>query len=453
MPKVEQRSQWGSKLGFILAAAGSAIGLGSLWRFPYMAGESGGAVFLLLYLALLVLLVLPCMFSEFALGRFTGKNPLGAIEAIRPKSAWRVVGLLSILIPVFVTSYYAVIGGWAFGYIFKILFKNTMPFDKFIADPLIASSLFSVFLVLNVLVVYKGVEGGIERCSKMLMPLLFVLMAVLAVRSLTLPGAHKGLVFYLQPDFSKLNGRVVLNALGQALFSLSVGMGAMITYASYVSKKQNMLSAGGYVTLVTAIVAFTSGLIIFPALFAFGEDPAAGPQLVFIVLVDLFAKMPFGNIVGAAFFLLMSIAAFTTIISFLEVPVSYLIDERRLSRATAAWGTGAAVFILGIPSVLASGINPALTRMRFFGGKSYIDWRDFLWGTVGISLCVLLISIFVGWVWGADKALTELKQGSKFFDKRFLCLPVTCGSIWKFFIRYICPLAIAAVLIDGLITH
>ncbi|MFO7314168.1 sodium-dependent transporter [Rhodothermus marinus] len=442
-----ERGQWGSRVGFILAAAGSAVGLGNFWRFPYVTGQSGGAAFVVIYLACVALVCLPYLFAELVLGRHTQKNPLGAIRTIRPGSPWVLVGGLCVLTGVFILSYYAVIAGWTFGYIFKNLLFAHLDFGHFIASPWIVVPLFALFLGLTMLVVFGGVEEGIERWSKVLMPLLILLMLVLIVRSVTLEGAEKGLAFYLKPDFSKVTGEVVVAALGQAFFSLSLGMGAMITYGSYLSKREDVVVAGSYVALFDTLIALMAGFMIFPAVFATGHDPASGPALVFIVLPEIFQALPLGNLIGALFFLLLSIAALTSTVSLLEVVVAYFVDERRWSRKKSVWTVGALTFLIGLPSALSQGTVAGLSNMDWlFGQDGLLGQHDFLsimdaiWGNLSLALGALLISIFVGWVWGADRAAEELQRGSR----------VTPGLVrtWRFFIRYVCPVVIFIILLN-----
>ena len=447
----ETRGQWRSKLGFIFAASGSAIGLGAIWRFPYITGENGGGAFVLLYIFFLVVVAIPYMFCELALGRATGKNPVGAVSTIRPRSWWVIGGILSVLTAVFICSYYAVIGSWAFGYVFKSLMNQSGNFNGFASDVRVVIPLFACFLAVNAVIVYKGVENGIERWVKLLMPLLVLLLLALLIKSLFLPGAARGIQFYLKPDFSKITADAVLAALGQAFFSLSAGMGVMITYSSYLSEKEDMALSGIIVTIFTTFIALVMGAIIFASLFSFGEDPASGPTLIFIVLPELFAKMPFGNIMGGLFFILASVAALTTIISFLEVPVSYFVDDRRSGRKYAVLGASVFIFIAGIPSALGAGSVKALGRMPFFGGETFLDFMDFIWGTVGILAASLALCVFVGWVWGAKNALAELEKGSAFMRKRFLLVfPFTNARVWSFFVRYVCPPVILIVLLDVL---
>ena len=442
-----ERGQWGSRVGFILAAAGSAVGLGNFWRFPYVTGQSGGAAFVVIYLACVALVCLPYLFAELVLGRHTQKNPLGAIRTIRPGSPWVLVGGLCVLTGVFILSYYAVIAGWTFGYIFKNLLFAHLDFGHFIASPWIVIPLFALFLGLTMLVVFGGVEEGIERWSKVLMPLLIGLMIVLIVRSVTLPGAEKGLAFYLKPDFSKVTGEVIVAALGQAFFSLSLGMGAMITYGSYLSRHEDVVVAGSYVALFDTLIALMAGFMIFPAVFATGHDPASGPALVFIVLPEIFQALPLGNLIGALFFLLLSIAALTSTVSLLEVVVAYFVDERRWSRKRSVWVVGALTFLIGLPSALSQGTVAGLSNMDWlFGADGLLGQHDFLsimdaiWGNLALALGALLISIFVGWVWGVDRAAEELRQGSR--------VGPGLVRVWQFFIRYICPVVIFIILLN-----
>jgi len=441
------RGQWGSRIGFILAAAGSAVGLGNFWRFPYITGQSGGAAFVVIYLICVALICLPYLFAELVLGRHTQKNPLGAIRTIRPGSPWVLVGGLCVLTGVFILSYYAVIAGWTFGYIFKNLLFAHLDFGHFIASPWIVVPLFALFLGLTMLVVFGGVEEGIERWSKVLMPLLILLMLVLIVRSVTLEGAEKGLAFYLKPDFSKVTGEVVVAALGQAFFSLSLGMGAMITYGSYLSKREDVVVAGSYVALFDTLIALMAGFMIFPAVFATGHDPASGPALVFIVLPEIFQALPLGNLIGALFFLLLSIAALTSTVSLLEVVVAYFVDERRWSRKRSVWVVGALTFLIGLPSALSQGTVAGLSNMDWlFGADGLLGQHDFLsimdaiWGNLALALGALLISIFVGWVWGADRAAEELRQGSR--------VGPGLVRVWQSFIRYVCPVVIFIILLN-----
>ncbi len=433
------RGQWTSKLGFIFAAAGSAIGLGNIWRFPYVTGMNGGAAFVFVYLVCVLVIGLPYLYAELALGRAIQKNPVGAISSLRPGSAWIWVGGLGILTGFFILSYYAVIASWTFGYIFKMVIPNQLTFADFVANPIMVITLFVIFILLTIAVVYGGIQGGIEKWAKILMPVLLVLLVVLILYANWLPGSGKGLSFYLKPDFSKIDGKVILAALGQAFFSLSLGMGLMVTYGSYISKKDNLISSGFFVALADTGIAIMSGLIIFPALFAMNQDPAAGPGLVFNVFPAIFRNMPFGIIVGVIFFILLSIAALTSTISLLEVPTAFLVDEKGVARKIAVWVVGIVVLLLGIPSALSQGAVSWLSQ-PLAGGMDFLSLMDFIWGNLSLAIGAFLLSIFVGWVWGAKYAAKELSVGNPSFEK--------WSPLWGFLIRFVCPITIFIILLN-----
>jgi NSS family neurotransmitter:Na+ symporter len=438
------RGQWSSKIGFIFAAAGSAIGLGNIWRFPYVVGENGGAAFVLLYIIFVILIGLPYMFAELALGRSTQKNPVGAINNIKPNSTWKLVGLLGVLTGIGILSFYGVIAGWTFGYIFKMISGNIGEFGEFVSDPFMVLFLFAVFMFITTMIVHGGIEGGIERWSKILMPVLFVLLIGLIIYSNTLEGSGKGLAFYLQPDFSKITGRTMLAALGQAFFSMSLGMGLMITYGSYVSKKDNLISSASFIGLFDTLIAIMAGLIIFPALFAMGESPSAGPSLVFVVFPKLFTQMPGGYVVGTFFFLLLSVAALTSTISLLEVPVTYVIDAKKGSRKKVVWGVALFTYIIGIPSALSQGATDFFTDFSILPARlssaDFLGHMSFIWGDFSLAFGAFFLSIFVGWVWGGSKAADEIETSSPGFAKT--------RAIWIFMIRYFIPIVIFMILLN-----
>ncbi len=415
------RGQWNSKLGFIMAAAGSAIGLGNIWRFPYVAGENGGAAFVLIYILFVFLIGLPYMFAELSLGRATQKNPVGAIDKIRPGSFWKIAGFLGVFTGIGILSFYGVIAGWTVGFVYKTVTSNTADFGPFIANPLIILPLFAFFIALTALIVYKGVAEGIERWSKILMPVFFVLLLGLIIYSFTLEGSGAGLEFYLKPDFSKLTGATILAALGQAFFSLSLGMGTMITYGSYINKRDNIVTSGVSVAIFDTMIAIMSGLIIFPALFAMGESPSQGPALVFVVFPKLFAQMPGGIFVGTVFFVLLSVAALTSTISLLEVPVSYVIDEFRVDRKVVVWVVAGLAFILGLPSALSQGASDFFTNFGLIPetltGVDFLSQISFIFGDFSLGAGAVLLSLFVGWIWGIDKAAEEIKSGAPGFER------------------------------------
>jgi len=443
---MSSRGKWGSKIGFILAAAGSAIGIGNIWRFPYMTGKYGGALFLFVYLAAVILLGMPVMIAEMAMGRFTGKNPVGAFKEMRPKGPWKLVGYMGVIAGVMILSYYSMISGWTLGYFFKTLaggLKNvetkTTPgiFDSFAANFWLQILLLAAFIFITGFIVARGVSGGIEKACKILMPVLFIIMFILLVRSLTLPDAGKGLAFYLKPDFSKLTPRVIIEAMGQAFFSLSLGMGAMITYGSYMKKEENIPIGAGWVAFLDTITAVMAGFIIFPALFSYGMNPDSGHAMVFHILPVIFDKMPFGIVFGMLFFLLLCVAALASTVSLLEVAVSYCVDEVKWSRKKSVLAAGVLSFLIGIPSILSYG-NVKFFRELPLVKVSFFEMMDFVWGSLALSIGAFFISIFVGYVWKSASALKEIKLGAKKF--RY-------GRIWSISVKILCPLLILLTLL------
>lgn len=447
--KVEEtgRGQWGSSFGFIMAAAGSAVGLGNIWRFPYITGENGGGAFVFVYILCVLLIGLPLLLNEIALGRMSGKNPVGAFKVIGGNKSWKWIGMLCILVCFCVLSYYAMIAGWTIGYIFTELFNTEISFATFQQSPQYVIPLTFLFMMLTVAVVLGGISGGIEKAAKYLMPILFVIVIFIAIKSMMLPGASKGIDYYLKPDFSKINGKVFLAALGQAFFSMSVGWGLMVTYGSYLPKTTNVVKASGWIAGMDTVVAIFGGLMIFPALFALlpGESPNKGAALVFDVLPRVFDAMPAGNIIGALFFVLLLVAALTSSISMLEVPVSYLIDEKKWSRKKAAWIVGGAAMLLSIPSIFSSVDQNFFNTMsvKILGIKQtgFFNIMDFTFGTLAVVIVCLFLSLYTGWGRKISLFVDELSLGAPFF-KGF------AGKLWAFFIRYVCPIIIFLVILD-----
>ncbi|MFB3068555.1 MAG: sodium-dependent transporter, partial [Acidobacteriota bacterium] len=336
------RGHWGSKVGFILAASGSAIGLGNIWRFPTMTGQNGGAAFVLIYLGCVLLIGVPVMIAELSIGRRTGSDPVGAFKALAPKTWWKAVGALGVLTGFMILSAYSVVAGWTLEYIWILLsgqFSGVDAetigsiFNEFIADGPSVILCHFLFMAATIWIVSGGIEGGIEKATKILMPVMVVLLLLLVLRAVTLPGAQAGLSFYLKPDFSKVDLSVVRSALAHAFFTLSLGMGAMITYGSYISRSDNLVSSAIYVSLADTLIAFLAGFAIFPALFSVpGLSPEQGAGLIFLVLPNIFNAIPLGQLFGTAFFFLLAIAALTSTISLLEVVVAYFIDQRGWQR-------------------------------------------------------------------------------------------------------------------------
>lgn len=440
----EKREQWSSRFGLIMAAAGSAVGLGNIWRFPYITGKYGGAAFLVVYIVVALIIGMSVMLAELAIGRNAKLDAIGSLRKLGG-NGWSVVGWMGFFCAFVILSYYAVIAGWAFAYIFEP-FTNTFSmaqqgkaaeaFTSFIGNPVKALSFFFVAMAVTITVVYKGIAGGIEKSCKVLMPALFIILLVLIARSVTLSGSRAGLEYYLKPDLSKITAEAVLNAVGQSFYSLSLAMGIMITYGSYVGKEIYLPSTVRSVVVVDTLVAFLAGLVIFPAAFAFGVEPNAGPGLTFITLPAIFAKMPMGRAFCSAFFVLLFIAALTSMMSLLEVVVTYAIDQIGWSRPKAAIGMGLAITLLGIPSALSQGameIN--------IGTMSLLDFFDYITNNVVMPIGGLLIAIFVGWRW-AESAKNEITENGQ--------LEFPLYNVWIWICRVFAPLAIGYVFIKGL---
>ncbi len=439
-----QRGFWGSRLGFILAASGSAIGLGNVWKFPYIVGENGGGAFVLIYLVCIFIIGTPIMLAEFTLGRKTNLNPVGAFSSLKPKSNFISIGYMGVLAGFLILSFYGVVGGWTFAYVVKSVTGSVLSFTSpkeagvffgnFISNT--GEQLFyhALFMGVCIAIVLRGVHGGIERACDILMPTLVLFLLLLMIRSLTLDGAMEGVAFYLYPDFSKINGNTVLIALGQAFFSLSLGMGCMITYGSYLSEKENLTSSTVYVVMFDTLIALLVGMVIFPAVFAMGLEPAEGPSLVFSVLPAVFTSMPMGHVVSVIFFTLLAIAAITSGISLLEVVVAYFIDQRGWPRKKAVVIVGSAIFAFGIPSGLSFGVLADLKIM----GMTFFDHVDNIASNYLLPLGGMLTAIFVGWIWGTQNAHEEIEKHENKFGFPW-------AQCWEFLIRYVTPVAVGIV--------
>ncbi len=445
------RGNFSSKFGFIAAAAGSAIGLGNIWQFPYVTGQNGGAAFLLLYIGWILFIGLPIMIGEIAIGRKTRSNPYGAYKALGGNS-WALVGLFGILCGIMILSFYNVVSGWAFGYFINVAFGNLLQesdysgvFGDFVynfGDNLIYSL---GFMLITAFIVYQGVQKGIEGAAKLLMPTLFVLLISLIVYGLTLPNAMDGVRFYLFPDFSLINGASIYSALGQAFFSLSLGMGALITYGSYIGKDDNIVSSAGLVSITDTSVSFLAGLMIFPLVFSTGQSPSEGPGLVFVALPAVFESMGplLGKFIGGAFFLLLCFAALTSTISLLEVPVSYLVDEKKWSRGKAVIVMAAVIFTVGVPSMLGFGAVDMFTNFAEYEGgfKAVMDVVQDVFYVIGLPLGGLLMSIFIARKWTIENMSEEVSIGN----------PGYKGSLLEKFITimisYVCPAVLGIMFI------
>ncbi|MGJ9384984.1 sodium-dependent transporter [Salipaludibacillus sp. CF4.18] len=431
--------QWSSKLGFILAAAGSAIGLGAIWKLPYVAGTSGGGAFFLIFLLFTVLLGLPLLLAEFTIGRHTQKEAVTAYRTIAPHSKWHWIGRLGIVTSFLLLSFYSVVGGWILIYLFRAFTLNIegMTPDQFggmfqetIANPALAIFAHFIFMLLTILVIQMGVSKGIERSSKIMMPALFLLFIVIVIRSLTLDGAMEGVRFFLLPDFSSVTGETVLFALGQAFFSLSLGVSIMVTYSSYLKSKESLPKSATSIVALTIFISILAGLAIFPAVFAFGLEPTEGPPLIFIVLPAVFSSIPFGNIFFILFMALLLFATLTSAFSLLEIIVASITKGNEAKRKRAAWISGLLIFIMGVPSALSYGI---LADTLFFG-LTFFDFLDYLVSNILLPLGALLIAIFVPIKIKKKTLFDELSKGSSIKKVWF--------NVWYVLLKYITPVAI-----------
>lgn len=440
-----ERGTWNSKIGFILAAAGSAVGLGNIWGFPTQVADNGGAAFILVYLLCCLIIGFPVMVAELAIGRRTQKNPVGALKALSRGNAFvPLIGYWGVLCGVMILSFYVVISGWTLAYVFEELFYffNFEAAANYVGDlgNGFKNAIFTlVFMILTILIVTGGVSKGIERATKLLMPVLIVILFILIIYIFTLDGAMEGVVMYFQPDFSTINGSLLLSAMGQAFFSLSLGMGALITYGSYLNKKQNIVESAAYITIFDIGIAVVAGLLVIPAMFVaqaggvqiFNPETGAlfsSVTLVFDVLPEMFHNIGgiIGMLLGITFFILLGLAALTSSISLLEVPVAYVIDEHRINRKTAAWVVGGLVGLIGV--VVSFEL-------------SLIDYFVMIFNEIGLPLGGLAISLFLGYFWKTENAILELEQGNKKIRESAFYL------LWVILIKYISPLLIGLVLL------
>lgn len=444
---MKQHEQWTSKIGFILAAAGSAIGLGAIWKFPYMAGTNGGGIFFLIFILFTLLIGAPMLLAEFIIGRSTQKDAISSYKMLAKGSKWHLIGVLGVVASFILLSFYSVVGGWIVTYLGKsfigglsnfTLDEYSGLFEQTIASPYLALIAQFIFILITIYVVQAGVQSGIEKASKILMPLLFIIFIVLLVRSLTLEGAWEGVRFFLQPNLSLITPNTFLMALGQALFSLSVGISIMVTYSSYLTKGENLVKSAGSVVGLNIIISLLSGLVIFPAVFALGLQPDEGPGLVFVILPAVFDQLPFGVIFLAMFMILLLFATLTSAFSILEIIVAVIVKDNQEKRKKVAWITGIIIFIMGIPSAISFGVLSDIT----IAGLSIFDASDYLVTNIALPLGSLLISIFVGYRIPKDILKDEFFQGSTVKKSAF--------TIWYYLIRYVIPVGILLVFIQSL---
>ena len=440
----ENRIGFTSKFGVIAAAAGSAVGLGNIWRFPYVLGENGGGAFLIVYLIFVLGIGVPVMLSEFIIGRKAQRNAYGSFKKLAPKSKWSIVGVLGLVAAFFILAFYSTIAGWTLEYIVKAISNSFSGHDTTAIFKEFKQSTFRpiiwqlVFMALTAYIVYAGVQKGIERYTKILMPLLLVLIIIICIRSVTLPGASKGLEFLFNPDFSKINLKVVLEALGQAAFSLSIGMGTLITYGSYIPKNNNLAKTAVDVSLADTLIAVLAGIMIFPAVFALGFNPEAGPGLVFEVLPNLFLSMPGGYFFSILFFVLIAIAALTSTVSVLEVVVAFFSEELNMSRTKATIIGSVSISFIGVFATLSFS---NLSSFKIFD-KTIFEILDYTSANILLPVGALLIVIFVSWKLRRIKTLNELSNDGK--------LRLRIFNVFFFIIKYIAPLAIILVFLNSL---
>ncbi len=446
------RANFGSKLGVILASAGSAVGLGNIWRFPYETGNHGGAAFIFIYLGCVLLLGLPIMIAEFLIGRHSRANTAGAYQKLAPGTHWRWVGRMGVLTGFLILSYYSVVAGWTLEYVFDAAtnsFSGKTPsefissFETFSSNPWRPVIWLILFLLTTHYIIVKGVEKGIEKSSKIMMPTLFIIILVLVICSVSLPGATAGIEFLLKPDFSKVDGSVFLSAMGQAFFSLSLGMGCLCTYASYFNKETNLTRTALSVGIIDTFVAILAGFIIFPAAFSVGIQPDAGPSLIFITLPNVFQQAFSGvpilaYIFSVMFYILLAMAALTSTISLHEVVTAYLHEEFNFTRGKAAkLVTGGCIFF-GILCSLSLGVMKGITLF----GLGLFDLFDFVTAKIMLTLGGMCISIFTGWY--LDKKIVW----SEITNDGTLKIPVY--KLIIFILKYIAPVAISLIFINEL---
>ena len=443
------RENFGSRFGALVAMAGSAVGLGNLWRFPYLVGENGGAAFIIVYILLSFLICLPIFISEFVIGRRSQKNAYAAFRDLSGGSEWRWIGLFTVIVPLIVLSYYSVIGGWSVEYLLKSLTfsfsdasritMNTI-FTDFVSSTWAPLATHTVFLLFTTLIVIVGIKDGIEKFSKVMMPLLFIIVVAIAIYSLMLPGASAGVDYLFRPDFSKIDAKACASALGQAFFSLSLGFGTIMTYASYVSKGDNIMTQSAATAISDLMFALIAGVAIMPAVFAFGIDPQAGPGLVFETLPYIFGQMPAGGLIAILFFAALLVAALTSSISMLEVAVAYLVEEKKFSRVWACITLFVICWIVGALCSLSFG---PLSELRINGGNLF-DFFDSLSSNVLMTLGSLFTVLFVGWRLKRTDIYDEFTNGGT------LSTNVRIFGVLWFLIRYICPLAIISIFLVGI---
>lgn len=443
---MNNRGNFGSRIGLVLATAGSAVGLGNIWRFPFTTGQNGGAAFIIIYIICILMLGLPGMISEFIIGRHAATNAVRAYGVISGKRVWRVVGVMGILCSTIILGFYSVVAGWCLQYLYASVAGQIKGdsdyvaryFTEFSSDVAMPVVWAMVFIIITHFVIVKGVRKGIEKASKLMMPTLFVLLLIIVVASCMLPNAISGIKFLFYPDFSKLSSNVMLEALGQAFFSLSLGTACLCTYSSYFSKRTNLVNAALQIALIDTLIAVLAGLMIFPAAFSVGVKPDAGPSLIFITLPNVFqqafASMPLvGYVISISFYALLALAALTSTISMHEIGTAFFHEELKRPRRHAAWIVTVTAIMIAIVSSLSCGAYPQLTVF----GMSMMDFFDFLTANILLPAGALLTCIYVGWVVPRSTVMTE------FTNRHTVCIKLF--PVFLFMVRFVCPICITLV--------
>jgi len=443
------RSKFSNKFGFIAAAAGSAVGLGNIWKFPFEVGKGGGSAFLIVYLLFSFVLCYPILVTEIAIGRRAQKSAALAFKPLGHPN-WSIIGIVGVLCAVLILSFYNVVSGWVLGYFVEMLLGNFeigQHFGEYVTDIAEVGGYTIAFLLATAYIVSQGITKGIEKFSKILMPVLIIIILVLTMYALTLDGAVDGLRFYLVPDFSKLNLNVIYRALGQSFFSLSLGLGALLTYGSYLSRKENIVSAGAMITIADVGIAFLAGMMIFPFVFSQGIEPEGGAGLIFMTMPGIFESMgpTLGVLIGSMFFLLLAFAALTSTISLMELPVAYMVDKHKIKRKKAVWYSALLILVLGIPSMLGNGYSDFFTNfITYVGADTSVNFMDFVTDVASNTLLPfggLMVSIFAIYVWTRRKLFRELTHGNENFPKTFIAKYV------GFSLKFISPPILGAIFI------
>lgn len=447
---MSERANFKNTLGVILATAGSAVGLGNVWRFPYMTGQNGGASYIVIYILCVLLLGIPCMISEFIIGRHSASNTARAYNKMGNRW-WGIIGMLSVSTGFLITCYYVIVSGWCLQYMYATLLGELLGdaayfisyFSDFSSNPWKPLLWVAVFMGITHWVIIHGVRGGIERASKVLMPALFILLLVIVVASCMLPGAERGISFLLKPDFSKIDGSVCLNAMGQSFYSLSIGMGCICTYASYFSRRTNLSQSAIQISVIDCLVAILAGLMIFPAAFSVGVQPDSGPSLIYITLPNVFQQafsaVPFvGTIVSFSFYALMSLAALTSMISLHEVSTAFFQEEMHISRKRSATIVSVSTSVIAIfCSLSLAGVD-----WLVIGGKSLFDWFDFVTGQLFLPIVGFFACLFIGWYVPKDIVRDEFTNWGTLRSPLY--------PVFLVCVRFVCPTGILLVFLNQL---